>query len=91
MLLDIPNVRARAAAVAGYIGAVEFYIIELAPLIDGNLFVSVDVTVCPCEGDLRNHQIACERVATIDDALAVIKASVLIASKPTAPISADLS
>ena len=75
MLLDIPHIRARAVAVASYIGAVEFYLIELAPLVDGNWFVSVDATVSPCECDLRNQQIACERVATIDDALAVIKAS----------------
>ena len=52
MLLDITSIRTRAVAAAGYIGAVEFYRIEFAPLEDGNWFVSAS-----CRGHHQSNRI----------------------------------
>jgi hypothetical protein len=52
---------------------VEFYTIELARLIDGNVYVSLTATTFDGEGP-HNLGISCETVATIDCALAVIQA-----------------
>ena len=55
--------------------AVEFYNIELAQLADGTFHVSVTATtVDDEEPQLLSQEIASERVISIDDALAVIKA-----------------
>jgi len=55
--------------------AVEFYTIELAQLLDGRLFVSMTATtVDDEEPQLLSQEIASERVGTIDDALALIRA-----------------
>ena len=57
--------------------AVEFYTIELAQLDDGAFHVSLTATtVDEEEPQLLLQEIASERVATLDDALAVIKNSV---------------
>ena len=49
----------------------------LASLIDGRIFVSLTATtVDEEEPQLLNREIACDRVATIEDALAVIRAGV---------------
>ena len=54
--------------------AVEFYTIELAQLADGSFHVSLMATsVDEEEPQLLSQEIASERVATLDDALAVIK------------------
>ena len=54
--------------------AVEFYTIELAQLDDGAFHVSLTATtVDEEEPQLLLQEIASERVATLDDALAVIK------------------
>jgi hypothetical protein len=59
--------------------AVEFYTIELAQLADGMIQVYVTATtVDEQEPQLLSQEIVSERVATIDDAFAVIKASVTI-------------
>jgi len=58
--------------------AVEFYNIELAQLADGTFHVSVTATtVDEEEPQLLSQEIASERVASIDDALAVIKAGLI--------------
>ena len=57
--------------------AVEFYTIELSQLPDGAIFVSMTATtVDEEEPQLLLQEITSERVASIDDALAVIKKGV---------------
>jgi hypothetical protein len=57
--------------------AVEFYTIELAQVADGTFVVSLTATtVDDEEPQLLCQQIASERVASIEDALAVIKEGV---------------
>jgi hypothetical protein len=54
--------------------AVESFTIELAQLADGGFHVSLTATtVDEEEPQLLSQEIASERVATLDDALAVIK------------------
>jgi hypothetical protein len=54
--------------------AVEFYTIELAQLEDGGFHVSLTATtVDEEEPQLLSQEIASERVASLDDALAVFK------------------
>jgi hypothetical protein len=54
--------------------AVESYTIELAQLADGGFHVSLTATTADEEEpQLLSQEIASERVATLDDALAVIK------------------
>ena len=63
------------------IRSVEFYNIELAPLADGRVYVSLfATTVDDQEPQLLTQEIACESVATIEDALAVIRQGVARAS-----------
>ena len=57
---------------------VEFYHVEICPLADGMLSVAVTATMCPGEGDLTSQEISYDRTRTLDEALAVIKNSVLI-------------
>ena len=57
--------------------AVEFYTIELSQLADGAMFVSmIATTVDDEEPQLLSQEITSERVVSIDDALAIIKAGV---------------
>ena len=59
------------------IRSVEFYNIELAPLADGRVYVSMlATTVDDQEPQLLTQEIACDTVATIEDALAVIRQGV---------------
>ncbi len=63
--------------------AVEFYTIELSQLADGAVFVSMmATTIDEEEPQLLCQEITSERVASIDDALAVIKRGVTGASLP---------
>ena len=56
------------------IKSVEFFNIELAPLADGRVYVAITATtVDDQEPQLLTQEIALDTVATIDDALAVIK------------------
>ena len=56
---------------------VEFYTVELARLEDGTVFVGLTATSFDEEEpQLLNQEIAAERVATIDDALALVRARV---------------
>ena len=57
--------------------AIEFYTIELSQLPDGAIFVSMmATTIDEGEPQLLSQEITSERVASIDDALAVIKKGV---------------
>lgn len=54
--------------------AVEFYTIELSQLPDGEVFVAMTATVVDDEEpQLLAQEIASQRVASIDDAIAVIR------------------
>ena len=70
--------RAAAATTLPHPAQVEFYTIELARLSDGALYLSMAATVVDNtdEPELTNLHIADHRVATIDDALAMVKACV---------------
>ena len=58
--------------------AVEFYTIELSQLADGAMLVSMMATTFEEEEpQLLSQEITTERVASIDDALAVIKTGVI--------------
>ena len=57
---------------------VQFYHIEICPLADGMLAVAVSATLCPYEGELTCEEIRHDRTHTLDEALAVIRNSVLI-------------
>ena len=66
-MVDMPSTRK----------AVEFYTIELAQLADGTIHVLLTATtVDEEEPQLLCQEIVSERVASIDDALAVIKQGV---------------
>jgi hypothetical protein len=59
------------------IRSVEFFNVELAPLADGRVYVSLTATtVDDEEPQLLTQEIARDTVATIDDAFAVIKAGI---------------
>jgi hypothetical protein len=63
------------------IKSVEFFSIELAALVDGRLYVSITATtVDGQEPQLLTQEIARDTVATIDDALAIIKHGVTAAA-----------
>jgi hypothetical protein len=74
-----------SAGLPPLIRGAEFCRIELAPRSDGGLLVSLTATtVDDDEAQLLDQEIACERVATIDGVLALIRAHVRIA-EPSAP------
>lgn len=57
--------------------AIEFYTVELARLEDGRIYVGLTATSFDdLEPQLLDQEIATERVATIDDALALVRANV---------------
>ena len=59
------------------IRSVEFYNIELAPLADGRVYVAMlATTVDDQEPQLLTQEIARNTVATIEDALAVIRQAI---------------
>ena len=58
--------------------AVEFYSIQLSQLTDGAMFVEVTATtIDDQEPQLLSQEIATERVASLNDALAVIRRGVI--------------
>lgn len=70
----------------------EFFRVELSPLADGMLFVTLTATtVDDEEPQLLDQEIAHDRVATIDDVLALIKHHVRITGRPSTPLPSLLS
>jgi hypothetical protein len=62
-----------AAAAPINFKALEYFTIQLSPLADGNVFVAMTATtVDDQDAQLLNQEIASDRVATLDDALALI-------------------
>jgi hypothetical protein len=77
-MLDI-HTRASAGCQPPVIRGAEFFRIELAPLIDGKVLVSLTATtVDEEEPQLLDQEIACDRVASIDDIIALIRTHVRI-------------
>jgi hypothetical protein len=63
------------------IKSVEFFNIELAPLADGSVYVSMTaITVDDQEPQLLSQEIVRDSVGTIDEALDVIRSGVLRAN-----------
>jgi len=52
---------------------IQFYSIELMPLFDGRLSVGVMATLCEEDGELEGMDLGSHRVASLDEALAVIR------------------
>jgi hypothetical protein len=77
-MLDI-HTRASAGCQPPVIRNAEFFRIELAPLIDGKILVSLTATtVDEQEPQLLDQEIACDRVASIDDIIALIRTHVRV-------------
>jgi hypothetical protein len=45
----------------------QFFTVELTPIVDGRIFVGVTATICERDGDLENMEMASERVSSIDE------------------------
>jgi hypothetical protein len=77
-MLDI-HTRAPAGCHPPVIRNAEFFRIELAPLIDGKIFVSLTATtVDEQEPQLLDQEIACDRVTSLDDIIALIRTHVRV-------------
>lgn len=83
-MLDIHR---RDQAAPNALSGVEFVRIELAPLIDGKIFVSLTATtVDEDEPQLLDQEIASSHVSTMDEVLALIRTHVSIGSVPSYPL-----
>lgn len=56
--------------------SIQFFAIELSPTADGRYFVGIGATICEQEGELSQMDLGNHRVATIDDAIEVIRQAV---------------
>jgi hypothetical protein len=84
-MLDI-DVRTSADPNSPIIRAVEFFRVELATLDDGSINVSLTATtIDEDEPQLLDQEVACDRVATIDDVLSLIRAHVHVCTRPGPP------
>ena len=83
-MLDI-YARESAGQCALLVKGAEFFRIELAPLSDGHILASLTATtVDEAEAELLDQEIACDRVVTIDDVLALIRTHVRVVPDPGA-------
>jgi hypothetical protein len=64
--------RPRYALHPELIPLIQFFTIEITPLVDGNLFVGIAATLCERDGELSNIEIATQRVERFDEALRLI-------------------
>ena len=77
-MLDI-HTRAAASCHPPVIRNAEFFRIELAPLNDGKILVSLTATtVDEQEPQLLDQEIACDRVTSVDDIIALIRTHVRV-------------
>jgi hypothetical protein len=89
-MLDIYTCSPSGVPHAALRGA-EFLRIELSATADGKLLTSLTATtVDPDQPQLLDQEIACERVASIDELLALIKTHIRFA-ETTAPLPARMS
>jgi hypothetical protein len=87
-MLDI-HTRASARCQPPVIRNAEFFRMELAPLVDGKILVSlIATTVDEQEPQLLDQEIACDRVTSIEDILALIRTHVhVVPDRIPAPLS----
>ncbi|HLL26920.1 MAG TPA: hypothetical protein VKT73_04630 [Xanthobacteraceae bacterium] len=79
-MLDIAPAQISNAAALTNLSEALFFSLTLSRQADGKIFVELTATCVDEEGpSLVNEEIVRERVATIDDALALIRANVHIA------------
>lgn len=52
---------------------IEFYTVELTPLADSGVFVTITATLCPREGELTTRDLVCKRTDSLDAALTYIR------------------
>ena len=84
-MLDI-HTRASAGREPSVIQGAEFLRMELSPQIDGKILVALTATtVDDEEAQLLDQEIACERVNTLDDVVALIRAHVRIGQAAALP------
>jgi hypothetical protein len=77
-MLDI-HTRASAGRTPSVIRGADFLRMELSPQIDGKLLVALTATtVDEDEPQLLDQEVACERVDTLDDVIALIRTHVTI-------------
>jgi hypothetical protein len=71
-----------AAAVPAAPPAIQFYSAQLAPLADGHVSVAIGATLCEAvaedDFELVNMDVASARVASLEEALAVIRDAVTL-------------
>jgi hypothetical protein len=67
-----------AASIARHVDipSIQFFAIELSPTADGKYFVGVGATICEREGELSQMELGNHRVASLDDAIEVIRQAV---------------
>lgn len=76
------DIQVRAHPARSPTPAIEFFRIELAPLAEGRVFVSMTATsVDEEEAQLLDQEIACDKVASIDEVLALIRAHVTFVAR----------
>jgi hypothetical protein len=81
-MIDI-HIRDSAGCRPSVIQGADFLRMELSPQIDGKLLVSLTATtVDEEEPELLDREVAFERVETLDDVIALIRAHVRIARPP---------
>ena len=81
-MLDIDG-RSSPASHRPFIQNAEFFRIELSPLADGHIFVSLTATTVDNEeAELLDQEITSQRVDSIDAALALVRTHLHIAPPP---------
>lgn len=53
----------------------QYVSIELTPVLGGQMFVGIVATLCEREGELESMDLGAERLASLDDALAFVRAT----------------
>ena len=90
-MLDI-HTREFAGRSSPVIRGVEFFRMELAPLGDGKILVSLTATtVDEEEPQLLDQEVARDRVVSVDDILALIRTHVHVVPDPPARVAATVS
>ena len=76
------DIQVRSHATRGSNPLIEFFRIELAPLAEGRVSVNMTATTVDDEGpELLDQEIVCDKVASIDDVLALIRAHVTFVAR----------
>jgi hypothetical protein len=74
MLEANPNTAVAARPIAP--ASIEFFAIQIGLAADGMFYVGIGATICECEGELSQMDMGNHRVASIDDAIEVIRRAI---------------